>query len=166
MLSVRGVTETNSLRSLGAALLIVLLIGGIAFYRYTQLPKFVDVSAKVSLWRRNNYGSATLNAVSFTLTPESLGDRDNVSLRWAAGEGNLTSTAHWKIVIIVNESASGNLIWEHEILPNTDKAGEYEGVVSTSLYLKGAFTIWVVLSSIQNGVWVAEPSFSQRIITY
>jgi hypothetical protein len=84
-------------------------------------------------------------------SPHFAHDHDNVSLRWAAGEGNLTSSAHWKIVII--ESASGNVIWEHEILPNTDKAGEYEGVVSTSLYLKGAFTIWVVLSSIQNGVW-------------
>jgi len=100
------------------------------------------------------------------LTPESLGDRDNVSLKSAAGEGNLTSSAHWKIVIIANESASGNVIWEYEILPNTDRAGDYEGVVSTSLYLKGAFTIWVVLSSIQNGVWVAEPAFSERIMIY
>lgn len=159
-------TETNSLRLPGAALLIVLLVGGTAFYRYTQLPKFVDVSARVWLLRTGNYSSATLDVVSFALTPESRGDRDNVSLRWAAGEGNLTSSAHWKIVIIANESASGNLIWEHEILPNTDKAGDYEGVVSTSLYLKGAFTIWVVLSSIQNGVWVAEPAFSEGIMIY
>jgi len=160
------VTETNSLRLLGVALLIVLLIGGTAFYRYTQLPKFIDVLARVTLWRTGNYGSATLEVVSFALTPESRGDRDNVSLRWAAGEGNLTSSAHWKIFIIANESASGNAIWEHEILPNTDKAGEYEGVVSTSFYLKGGFTIWVVLSSIQNGVWVAEPAFSERIMIY
>ena len=44
---------------------------------WSQILNDIIPNAKVSLWRRDNYGSATLNAVSFTLTPESVGDRDN-----------------------------------------------------------------------------------------
>jgi len=146
-----------------AVLAIALVVSVSMMHRHQQIPQLVEISTKLRLWRGVGYSSGSFKDVTFTLVRVAGSGVDNVSL---SQESDLASTAYWRLLIVANESTSATVKWEHEILPGPGKAGIYEGVVSTSMYLKGTFTVWVLLLSIRNNTTVFISSFSQRIRTY
>jgi hypothetical protein len=152
-------------RAVLAVLAIMLVLATSITYRHEQIPASVEVAAKLRLWRGPSYGSGSLTDVILTPARDGKAPFDNVTLS-SAENSNLTSTIHWRLLVVANESASGSFRWEHDVLMGSGKVGIYEGVVSTSLDLKGTFTLWVVLYSIRDNSILNLSSFSERIQTY
>jgi hypothetical protein len=145
------------------ALLIVLAIS--MAYRHDQIPASVEVAVKLRLFRGITYGSGSLEDVILKLARDTRTTFDNVTLM-PNQDNNRTSDVYWRLIIFANESASGNVKREHEVIPSSDKVGVYTGVVVTSLNLKGTCTIWVVLYTIHDGSILNVSSFSEIIRTY
>ena len=152
-------------RTVLAVLAILLVLAASITYRHEQIPTLVEATVKLRLWRGTVYGSGSLEDITFRLTRDTRAPFDNVTLA-PNQEYNDTSNVHWRLLIVANESASGNVEWGHEVLPSEGKVGVYAGVVSISLDLKGTYTIWMVLYSIHDNSILNMSSFSERIHTY
>jgi hypothetical protein len=148
-----------------AVIVILLVLAASIAYQHEQIPALVEVAVKLRLWRGTVYGSGLLEDITLRLARDPGATFDNVTLVPDQGD-NRTSNVHWRVLIVANESASGNVEWEHEVLPTADKAGVYAGVLSTLLDLKGTYTLWVVLYSINGSSILNVSSFSERINTY
>jgi hypothetical protein len=152
-------------RTLLAVVAILLVLATSIAYQHEQIPTLIEVTVKLRLFRGIVSGSGSLEDITLRLARDTRATFDNVTLV-PNQEYNYTSNVYWRLVIVANESASGNLEWEHEVLPSTGKVGAYAGVVSTSLDLKGTYTMWVVLYAIHDSSILNVSSFSERIHTY
>lgn len=152
-------------RTVLAVVTILLVLATSIAYQHEQIPTLVEVTVKLRLWRGTVYGSGSLEDITLRLARDTRATFDNVTLV-PTDEYNYTSNVHWRLLIVANESASGNVEWEHEVLPSAGKVGVYAGVVSTLLDLKGTYTVWVVLYSIHDSSILNVSSFSERIHTY
>lgn len=84
---------------------------------------------------------------------------DNVTLIYRFG--NQTTDAYWRLQIVLNESITTVLPWEHDIGLGNDTAGQFGGTVSNSFQVKGASTVWIILWSVYKGsaamlLWASE----------
>jgi hypothetical protein len=152
-------------RTVLAVIAILLVLATSIAYQHEQIPSLVEVAVKLRLWRGTVSGSGSLEDITLRLARDTRATFDNVTLV-PDQEYNYTSNVHWRLLIVANESSSGNVEWEHQMLPSAGKVGAYAGVVSTSLDLKGTYTLWVVLYSIYDSSVVYVSSFSERIHTY
>lgn len=72
---------------------------------------------------------------------------DNVSLYQGYNE-SIRTDAHWKLLIIANESDFADIVWEQEILPGSERIGDYAGVVEKTFKIGGSFTLWIILKAL------------------
>jgi hypothetical protein len=86
---------------------------------------------------------------------------DNVTLTEQLGNRSIVSGVYWKLIVVLNESTSEPVVWEHTMKPNTEKAGDFRGVVSVSFLIKGTFKMYVVLFSIRDGKTFVADSMSE-----
>lgn len=71
---------------------------------------------------------------------------DNVTL--VSPFSNQTTSAYWRLQIVLNESKTIALPWVHDIEKGNDTAGLFRGTVSKSFVgLNGNYTVWIVLWS-------------------
>jgi len=133
-----------------------------------MIPRYITVTLTLSLDRYGNEARwADFRAVSVNLTSSISKPYDNVSLVEAYGNGSITTSAHWRIVIALNQSESAPISpIEHNILPKANVSGQYRGVVSLGFAAKGKFTLWVIVYGVHNDSMNYLQSFSETIQTY
>ena len=151
------------MKHVSSTLVVILVLSvSVSFImRHSQIPSLLCVSAEVYLYRLPDFSSGSIHQVSLRLVPKEI-EFDNVTLVQGLNESMKTS-AYWRLIIVANESASTNFRWEHEILPSSERIGDYGGVIMKSFEANGNFTLWVVLEAIYSGQEKAIYFFSERV---